>query len=51
MLLLVTEGAGYIGSHTCIELISSGYDVVVFDNPSNGNHESLDRVKKLLARI
>ena len=35
MTILVTGGAGYIGSHTCIELISAGYDVVVVDNLCN----------------
>jgi len=44
MSILVTGGAGYIGSHTCISLMKAGYDVVVLDNFSNSNPESLKRV-------
>ena len=40
--ILVTGGVGYIGSHTCIELIAAGYDVVVYDNLSNSNLEALN---------
>jgi UDP-glucose 4-epimerase len=47
MKILVTGGAGYIGSHTCIELIKSGYEVVVVDNLANSSLESLKRVGKL----
>jgi len=47
MKILVTGGAGYIGSHTCIELIKSGYEVVVIDNLCNSSLESLKRVEKL----
>jgi UDP-glucose 4-epimerase len=47
MKILVTGGAGYIGSHTCIELIKSGYEVVVVDNLCNSSLESLRRVEKL----
>ena len=47
MKILVTGGAGYIGSHTCIELIKSGYEVVVVDNLCNSSLESLKRVEKL----
>ena len=47
MKILVTGGAGYIGSHTCIELIKSGYEVVVLDNLCNSSLESLRRVEKL----
>ena len=43
--ILVTGGAGYIGSHTCVELLNSGYDVVVFDNLYNASKESLRRVE------
>ena len=39
--ILVTGGVGYIGSHTCIELIAAGYEVVVYDNLSNSNLEAL----------
>lgn len=45
--ILVTGGAGYIGSHTCLELLSAGHEVVVFDNLSNSSEESLVRVQKL----
>ena len=44
MAILVTGGAGYIGSHTVVELQNSGYDVVVVDNLSNSSEKSLDRV-------
>ena len=45
--ILVTGGAGYIGSHTVVELIDAGYDVVVVDNLSNSSKESLNRVEKI----
>ena len=45
--ILVTGGAGYIGSHTCIELLEAGYDVVVVDNLSNSNTEALKRVESI----
>jgi len=45
--ILVTGGAGYIGSHTCVELLSAGYSVVVVDNLHNGSEEALRRVEKL----
>ena len=45
--ILITGGAGYIGSHTCIELIEAGYGVVVVDNLCNSSLESLKRVEKL----
>jgi UDP-glucose 4-epimerase len=48
MSILVTGGAGYIGSHTCIALIESGYDIVVFDNFSNASKESIRRVEKIV---
>ena len=47
MKILVTGGAGYIGSHTCIELIKEGYDVIVIDNLINSSEESLKRVEKI----
>ena len=47
MAILVTGGAGYIGSHTCVELLNAGYDVVVLDNLSNASEKSLDRVEEL----
>lgn len=48
--ILVTGGAGYIGSHTCVELLNVGHDVIVFDNLSNSSEESLRRVQKLANR-
>ena len=50
MAILVTGGAGYIGSHTCIELINAGYDVVVLDNLCNSSKESLKRVEKIVGK-
>jgi UDP-glucose 4-epimerase len=47
MTILVTGGAGYIGSHTCVELLDAGYDVVVVDNLSNSSRESLRRVEEI----
>ena len=47
MAILVTGGAGYIGSHTCVELLQAGYEVVVLDNLSNASEKSLDRVRAL----
>ncbi|OEY91860.1 UDP-glucose 4-epimerase GalE [Acinetobacter proteolyticus] len=45
--ILVTGGAGYIGSHTCLELLNAGHEVIVFDNLSNSSEEALYRVQKL----
>ncbi len=45
--ILVTGGAGYIGSHTCVELLNAGHDVIVLDNLCNSSAESLNRVEKL----
>ena len=50
MNVLVTGGAGYIGSHTCIELLESGYGVIVIDNLCNSNPKSLDRVRELTGK-
>lgn len=44
--ILVTGGAGYIGSHTCVELLNSGYELVVLDNFSNSKPEVLEKIKK-----
>jgi UDP-glucose 4-epimerase len=44
---LVTGGAGYIGSHTCVELLAAGWDVLVVDNLSNSSAVALDRVREL----
>lgn len=46
--ILVTGGAGYIGSHTCVELLQAGYNVIVADNLSNSKEESLKRVQALV---
>lgn len=45
--ILVTGGAGYIGSHTCVELLNANYDVVVVDNLCNSSSEALNRVQKI----
>lgn len=50
MNILVTGGAGYIGSHTCVELLNAGYDVVVVDNYYNSSPKSLERVKELTGK-
>ena len=50
MAILVTGGAGYIGSHTVVELQNAGYDVVVVDNLSNASEESLKRVEKITGK-
>lgn len=50
MLVLVTGGAGYIGSHVCLELLSAGHKVVVVDNLSNSRYASLERVQQLAAK-
>lgn len=50
MAILVTGGAGYIGSHTCVELLQAGYDVVVLDNLSNASEKSLERVKAITGK-
>jgi len=48
--ILVTGGAGYIGSHTCILLVEAGYDIVVFDNFCNASKESILRVDKIVGK-
>ncbi len=50
MSILVTGGAGYIGSHTCIEMLNAGYDVIVVDNLDNSSKESLNRVEKITGK-
>ena len=50
MAILVTGGAGYIGSHTCVELLNSGHDVVVIDNFCNSAKESVARVQKITGK-
>ena len=49
-MIFVTGGAGYIGTHTCVELLSAGLDVTVFDNFSNSQPEALKRVKRITGR-
>lgn len=50
MRILVTGGAGYIGSHTCVELLEQGHDVVVVDNLCNSSEVSLERVKQITGK-
>ena len=50
MKILVTGGAGYIGSHTCVELLNVGYEIVVYDNFSNSYIESINRVEKITSK-
>ena len=50
MAILVSGGAGYIGSHTCIELLNAGYDIVVADNYYNASPVVLDRVKQITGK-
>lgn len=47
MAILVTGGAGYIGSHTCVELLEAGHDIIIADNFSNSKPESLKRIKEI----
>ncbi|HDR4455148.1 MULTISPECIES: NAD-dependent epimerase/dehydratase family protein [Bacillus] len=48
--MLVTGGAGYIGSHTCVELLNSSYEIIVVDNLSNSSVESINRVKEITGK-
>lgn len=50
MAILVTGGAGYIGSHTCVELLNAGYEVIVVDNFSNSKPEALKRIKEITGK-
>ena len=47
MRILVSGGTGYIGSHTCVELINAGHEVVIFDNLYNSKEEALDKIKEI----
>ncbi len=49
-MILVTGGAGYIGSHTCVELLQAGYDITVFDNLCNSHSQSLERVQQITGK-
>ena len=50
MKILVTGGTGYIGSHTCVSLIESGYDIVIIDNLSNSKREVVDMIEKITSK-
>jgi UDP-glucose 4-epimerase len=50
MKILVTGGAGYIGTHTCVELLNAGYKVIVADNLCNSRKEALDKVRKITGK-
>lgn len=50
MTILVTGGAGYIGSHTCVQLLEAGHEILVLDNLSNSSEVSLDRVKQITGK-
>lgn len=49
--ILVTGGAGYIGSHTCVELLNDGYEIIVLDNLGNSSEEPLKRVQEITGKI
>jgi UDP-glucose 4-epimerase len=50
MAILITGGAGYIGSHTCVEMLNAGYEIIVIDNLDNSSSESLRRVEKITGK-
>ena len=50
MKVLVTGGAGFIGSHTCVELLNDGFEIVVLDNFSNSNMKSIENIKKITGK-
>ena len=50
MNILVTGGLGYIGSHTCVELLDAGYDIVVVDNLYNADISVKDRIEKITGK-
>ncbi|NLG32215.1 MAG: UDP-glucose 4-epimerase GalE, partial [Syntrophomonadaceae bacterium] len=50
MAILVTGGAGYIGSHTCVELLDAGYEIIVFDNFVNSKPEAIQKIKQITNR-
>ena len=50
MSILVTGGAGFIGSHTVVELLNAGYDVIIVDNFVNSKPEALEAIKKITGK-
>ena len=46
-MILITGGAGYIGSHTTINFLNAGYDILIFDNLENGHIETIESLKKI----
>ena len=50
MKILVTGGCGYIGSHTCVELLNKGYEVIIIDNLSNSKEDVIDKIKKITSK-
>ena len=50
MSILLAGGAGYIGSHTAVELLSAGYDIVIADNYSNSKPEAVRRIKQITGK-
>ena len=48
--ILVTGGCGYIGSHTCVELLNAGYDIAIIDNLCNSKIEVIDKIKKITGK-
>ena len=50
MSILVTGGAGYIGSHTCVELLNAGYEIVIADNMCNAKPQALDAIRKITGK-
>ena len=51
MAILVTGGAGFIGSHTCVEMLNAGYEVIVVDNLCNASEEAIRRVEKITGNV
>ena len=47
---MVTGGDGYIGSHTCVELLNAGYDVVILDNLYNSSKKAVDRIEEITGK-